>query len=221
MTREHARLGGRIVTEQLDYDGGRAVTAYLPDHADSVVYATDGGGVKGYAASLESSGIITTAIVGVHGLADETQRLAEYSPVFDADRFAAHETFFVEDVRRWARARFGLDLPTDRTAMFGASAGGELALALGLRHPEVYGSILSGSPGAGYRPPATLPNDVPRTYLVAGSEEPFFLENATRWSDALRTHGTEVVLAERRGEHGSALWQSEFPEMIRWAFGKR
>jgi transcriptional regulator with XRE-family HTH domain len=39
-------------------------------------------------------------IVGVHGLAEETLRLQEYSPVFDAARFAAHERFFVEDVGR-------------------------------------------------------------------------------------------------------------------------
>ena len=58
-------------------------------------------------------------------------------------RFAAHEQFFVEDVRRWVRSRFGVALPATRTAVFGASAGGELALALGLRHPDVYGAVLS------------------------------------------------------------------------------
>jgi enterochelin esterase-like enzyme len=90
-------------------------------------------------------------IVGVHGLTDETLRLQEYSPVFDAERFAAHERFLVEDVGRWTRSRFGVALPAERTAVFGASAGGELALALGLRHPDVYGAIFSGSPGGGYK----------------------------------------------------------------------
>jgi hypothetical protein len=37
-------------------------------------------------------------IVGVHGLADETLRLHEYSPVFDTEPFAAHERFFVDEV---------------------------------------------------------------------------------------------------------------------------
>ena len=41
-------------------------------------------------------------------LADETLRLQEYSPVFDAERFVAHERFFVEDACRWARSRFGV-----------------------------------------------------------------------------------------------------------------
>src|SRR6266849_5320693 len=90
---------------------------------------------------LEAANAPSTMIVGVHGLADDDARLQEYSPVFDAERFAAHEKFFVEEVRQWTESRFGVALPTERTAVFGASAGGELALALGLRHPDVYGAI--------------------------------------------------------------------------------
>jgi hypothetical protein len=58
----------------------------------------------------------------------------------------------------------------------------ELALALGLRHQGVFGAVLCGSPGAGYQPPEVMPSPLPRVYLVAGSQEPFFLENATRWA---------------------------------------
>jgi enterochelin esterase-like enzyme len=64
----------------------------------------------------------------------------EYSPIFDAERFAAHEKFFVEDVRQWITSRFGVALAAERTAVYGASAGGELALALGL-HPDIFGVI--------------------------------------------------------------------------------
>jgi len=63
-------------------------------------------------------------IVGVHRPADETMRLHEYSPGFDPERFAAHERFFVEDVSRWVRKRFGVALPANRTAVFGVSASG-------------------------------------------------------------------------------------------------
>jgi pimeloyl-ACP methyl ester carboxylesterase len=66
--------------------------------------------------------------------------------------------------------------------VFGVSAGGELALALGLRHPGVYGAVFCGSPGAGYQPPDVMPGPVPRVYLVAGTLEPFFLGNANRWA---------------------------------------
>jgi enterochelin esterase-like enzyme len=212
---------GELVTETLDYDGGRPVTVYVPPGPpEAVVFAGDGQGVARWGGGLEAAGVRPTMIVGVHGLADETLRLQEYSPALDAERFAAHERFFVEDVRRWARTRFGVALPAERTAVFGASAGGELALALGIAHPDVYGAILSGSPGGGYRPHGPVPGRVPRTDLVAGTLEPFFLETATRWAAALRDAGADVVMSERVAPHGGALWQAEFPLMVTWAFGR-
>jgi enterochelin esterase-like enzyme len=168
---------------------------------------------------LEAANAPSTMIVGVHGLADDDARLHEYSPGFDAERFAAHERFFVDDVRIWVQSRFGVGLPAERTAVWGASIGGELALAVGLRHPEVYGDVLSVSPGGGYKPPASMPSRLPRVYLVAGTQEPFFLQNATRWAHALRAAGADVVMVQRAGSHGGAFWQEEFPVMVAWAFG--
>ena len=47
-------------------------------------------------------------IVGAHRLDDEALRIQEYSSgastaafAVDHERFAAHEKFFVQDVRRW------------------------------------------------------------------------------------------------------------------------
>jgi pimeloyl-ACP methyl ester carboxylesterase len=220
--RDREPLAGRLVTETLGYDGGRQVTVYVPPAPpEAVVFAGDGHGIAPWGGLLESAEVPSTMIVGVHGLADETQRLHEYSPVFDAARFAAHEEFFVDDVRRWVDERFGLALPTERTAVFGASAGGELALALGLRHPDIYGAVLSGSPGGGYQPTGVLPSVIPRVYLVAGTLEPFFLANATRWAAALDDAGADVVMRERVASHGPALWQAELPLMVAWAFGER
>jgi pimeloyl-ACP methyl ester carboxylesterase len=141
-------------------------------------------------------------------------------PGFDPERFAAHERFFVEDVRRWTGSRFGVALPAGRTAVFGVSAGGELALAMGLRHPDVCGAVFCASPGAGYQPPASMPESLPRAYPVAGTLEPFFLENATRWAAALRDAGADVVMRERAGSHGGEFWRQEFPLMVAWAFGR-
>jgi predicted esterase len=213
-------IAGELVTETLDYDGGRPVTVYLPANPPkAVVFAGDGQRISGWGRYLEAAGGPPTMIVGVHGLTDEMSRLAEYSPVFDADRFVAHEQFFVEVVRRWVGSRFGVALPAARTAVFGVSAGGELALALGMRHPETYGAVFSGSPGGGYRPSGQLPATLPRVYLVAGTLEPFFLKNATRWATALRAAGAEVVLKARDGSHGDELWSGEFASMVAWAFG--
>jgi pimeloyl-ACP methyl ester carboxylesterase len=208
-----------FVSETFEYDGGRQVTVYIPpDPPEAVVFAGDGQLISSWGESLEADDKPSTMIVGVHRAADDTQRLHEYSPGFDPERFTTHERFFVEDVHRWTRSRFGVELPAERTAVFGVSASGELALAMGLRHPELYGAILCASPGAGFRPPALMPNSIPRTYLVAGTLEPFFHENATRWAIALRDARADVVLAERVGSHGDPFWREEFPLMVAWAF---
>jgi len=194
---------GRLVTEAFAFDGGRAVTAYLPaEPPQAIVYAADGQLTAPWGESLAAAGGPPTMVVGVHRVADETLRLHEYSPSFDPERFAAHEAFFVDEVRSWVRA-----------------LGGELALALGLRHPQTYGAVFCASPGGGYRPPAVLPSPLPRFYLVAGKQEPFFQENAVRWETALRAAGADVVMQHRDGVHGGAFWQAELPLMAAWAFG--
>jgi enterochelin esterase-like enzyme len=214
-------LSDQIVTKTFDYDGDRQVTVYVPcDTPEAVVFAGDGQLIAHWGAVLEGADLPSTMIVGVHRTADETVRLHEYSPAFEPQRFAAHETFFVEDVGRWVQSRFGVALPAERTAVFGVSAGGELALAMGLRHPNIYGTVLCASPGAGFRPPDPLPRPLPRAYLVAGTREPFFHANATRWADALRDAGADVVMTERDGSHGDAFWREEFPLMVAWAFGR-
>ena len=222
-------IAGQLVIETLDYDGGRQVTAYVPfAPAEAVVFAGDGQLLASWGRDLEAANLPPTLVIAAHSLRDETLRLHEYSAgvstdafAFNPDRFAAHERFFVEDVRRWADSRFDITLSSDRTAMFGVSASGEFALAMGLRHPDLFGTVLCASPGAGYRPPAVMPRTVPRAYFVAGSQEPFFLENATRWASALRGAGADVVMTERVGSHGDPFWKAEFPMMVAWAFGHR
>lgn len=65
-----------------------------------------------------------------------------------------------------------------------------------------------------------MPSSLPRVYLVAGTLEPFFHENATRWPDALRDAGAKIVMTERYGSHGDPFWRTELPLMVAWAFGR-
>jgi enterochelin esterase-like enzyme len=215
-------IAGQRVTETFGYDDGRQVTVYVPpDPPEAIVFAGDGQMIAQWGGMLEAADVPPTMIVGAHRVADETLRLHEYSPGFDPERFAAHERFFVGEIGAWVRSRFGVSLPAERTAVFGVSAAGELALAIGLRHPDLYGAIFSASPGAGYRPPNMMPSSLPRTYLVAGTQEPFFLENAARWAAALRDAAGDVVMIERDAGHDDVMWRAEFPLMVEWAFGKR
>ena len=190
---------------------------YVPaDPPRLVVFAGDGQTISRWGSVLETVGAPSTVIVGVHGSDDESLRLSEYSPVFDAERFAAHEEFFVNDVRGWLSSHLGVALPAARTAVFGYSAGAELALALGIRHPEIFGAVIAGSPGGGYKPKDVLPEPLPRFYLFAGTLEPFFQENMTRWADALRDSGAAVTINERELAHGAHAWRAEFPCMVSW-----
>ncbi|WP_369371418.1 alpha/beta hydrolase [Promicromonospora sp. Populi] len=224
VTSEPARadpIAGELVTETFDYDGGRQVTVYVPpDPPEAVVFAGDGQLIAQWGGYLEAADLLPTMIVGTHRTndPDEMARIREYSPSFDEVRFAAHEHFFVEEVRSWVRSRFGVALPAERAAVCGVSASGELALAMGLRHPDIYGAVFCASPGGGFQPPPVLPSPLPRTYLVAGSLEPWFGKNATRWADALLDAGADVVMTERVGNHGDPFWQAEFPLMVEWAF---
>src|ERR1700704_2969949 len=95
-------IAGELVTETFGYDGGRQVTVYVPpEPPEAVVFAGDGQVLSQWGGALEAADVPSPLIVGVPRPAAETLRLQEYSPRFDPERFAAHERFFVEDVRRW------------------------------------------------------------------------------------------------------------------------
>jgi hypothetical protein len=78
--------------------------------------------------------------------------------------------------------------------------------------------VFSASPGAGYKPSAVLPGSLSRVYLVAGTEEQFFLDNAMRWADALHGAGADVVMKGRSRRHGGEFWGQEFALRVAWAF---
>lgn len=213
-------MAGDLVTQIFTYGGGRQVTVYVPPGRPvAVAFGGDGQLLSRWGADLEAAGGPPIMIVGVHraDAEDEMVRLREYSPGFAPQQFSAHERFFVHEVRDWVGTRFGVRLPAACTLVVGVSAGAELALAIGLRHPEVYGTVFAASPGGGYRPPAVLPSVLPRTYLTAGTLEPFFLENAVRWAEPLRAAGADVVISEQAGDHGGPFWQAEFVKMVDWA----
>ena len=93
-------ISGEFVSGMFEYGGGRQVTVYVPpDPPEAIVFAGDGQRISKWGSSLEKADVPSTMIVGVHGLTDETLRLHEYSPGFEPERFAAHEKFFVDEVR--------------------------------------------------------------------------------------------------------------------------
>lgn len=211
---------GDLVSGAFGHDGGRAVTAYVPSgEVDAVVFAADGAWhIARLVDAVEAADMRSTMIVAVHGRDTDEGRFAEYVPGIDDAQFAAHEEFFVNEVADWVAETFGVSLSAGRTAIWGASLGGEFALAMGLRHPDVYGTLFCASPGGGFRPAGLVRGELPSAYLVAGHQEPFFAENAKRWLDALVDAGGRAVMNVRDGDHGGDFWFEEFPLMVAWAF---
>ncbi len=217
-------LKGSLVTETFSFDGGRNVTVYIPPRPpQSVVFAADGGWhTERLAQALEDSiESPSTMVVGVHGLDDDDGRLEEYVESFGGERFRLFEEFFVDEVRAWTASELAVDLPKERCAVWGASLGGEFALAVGWRHREKFGFVLCASPGGGFTPAGReLSLDGPAAYLLGGTQEPWFFDNAATWADALGKAGVDVVLQKRDGEHGGQFWYDEFPQMVAWAFAE-
>src|SRR5207248_11136625 len=74
-------IAGRLVTETLEYDGGRQVTAYVPPSPpEAIVFAGDGQLIAPWGGVLEAADLPLTMIIGAHRLDDERLRLHEYSP---------------------------------------------------------------------------------------------------------------------------------------------
>jgi hypothetical protein len=70
-------IAGEFITETLEYDGGRQVTAYVPAAAtEAVVFAGDGQLITSWGEVLEAADLPPTMIIGAHRVEDETLRLS-------------------------------------------------------------------------------------------------------------------------------------------------
>jgi hypothetical protein len=93
LAKSSGAVSGEFVTETFEYDGGWRVTVYVPPAPpEAIVFAGDGQGISKWGLLLKKADGPSTMIVGVHRLTDETLRLHEYSPGFEPERFAAHES---------------------------------------------------------------------------------------------------------------------------------
>ncbi len=210
---------GQLVTETFDYDGGRMVTAYIPPAPpEAVVFAGDGQLISQWSVDLEAADVPSTMIVGAHRLDDEMARLHEYSPGFDADRFAAHETFFVDEVRPWAESRLAWRSPPSAQP---CSASQRVASS---RSRSGFGTRISterlqrvtrwGVPTARHNAEvdsARIPGSWHTGAVFPRERDPL--------GGRIARCGGDVVMTERVGSHGDSFWRKEFPLMVAWAFG--
>lgn len=196
---------------------------YNPGGGLPAVYLADGGLVRDFAPVLEpriGRDVPPVLLVGVEAKPDPV-RQQEYLPGVARRRFEQHHRFFVEEVRAWAEAQLGAGRSRERRAVFGASNGARFAVEVGLRHPEVYGTVIAFSmAGAASvrRAARRRAAERPRHYLVAGTLEHAFHANTARHAAALAAAGVVHVFRERVAGHDLLLWREEFPDAVAWAF---
>ena len=213
----------------------RDLTIYLPPNHDPnaktpVVYLADGQSVSRMATLIEPLIVDGTVppvmLVGVHSAHSsppEDLRGQEYLIGFNEQRFAAHESFFVNEVRAWAEQNLGAATQREQRAVFGLSNGAAFAIAMGIRHPDLYGNVLAFSFAweKSAKSPMWEHSMAPRHYLLAGRLEEGFHRVTKAWAATLERLGVEHVFHDRVAGHDHTMWEEEFPAAVGWAFGNR
>ncbi|MGO9110045.1 MAG: alpha/beta hydrolase [Thermoguttaceae bacterium] len=206
----------------------RGVTVFRPDGLPSldranVVYCADGASVERLApfvaAAIKSKRISPVVLVGVHN--SQMHRAEEYLLGVRPELFEAHEQFFTIEVPQWLRNDFGLSTTRECSGVFGYSNGGAFVMAMGRRHREQFGVVISFSAPRTAQPvPKSeyLLRPVPRHYLAAGTREFGIRKNMLALSQMLEKQGVDCLYSERDAGHDFCFWADELPRALQWAF---
>jgi enterochelin esterase-like enzyme len=120
----------------------------------------------------------------------------------------------------WVRGRYHVTRSPREAVVGGLSLGGVAAAYAALRHPEVFGGVLSQSGAFQYRPedPARLIRRFARSarlpvrfYMEAGllevNETPSLLHENRHLRDVLEAKGYAVTYSEFNGRHDAVCWR--------------
>ena len=192
----------------------RELISYLPavkpaNGRYDVVYVPDGGLVKQLAPLLDTliamHRLRPIALVGVR--ASQQFRANEYVWGFknDSARFAAHEKFFVEHVINWAEKTLSVSNQRVGRMIWGASNGGAFAVAMGLRHPNLFSHVFAASPVFELLPIAVR-SPLPVFHIAAGTFEGTSRDRAIGLAAVLGDQGARSFLDEFTGGHDEVQW---------------
>ncbi len=207
----------------------RTVSVYQPGpnrKIEYVVYMSDGDATEGYAHILEplieSGELPSIVLVGTHSgiyrgdvelSRDDTRRnvrALEYVPSLDPNRFQQHETFFTQEVLSWAEKKYPLPTSAKSRVVFGFSNGGAFAATMGIRHPELYGSVIACAIAGDRYDLSKSPRLSNEFFLVTGTWDTRFHSNVEYLHKTLKKAKVKCRLAVRAAEHDGKMWQEEF-----------
>ena len=133
--------------------------------------------------------------------------------------------FVAGELVPWVRRRYHVTRSPRGTVVGGLSLGGVAAAYTAMRHPEVFGGVLSQSGAYQYRPEdpdrlirrfATRARLPIRFYLEAGllevNETPSLLHSNRHLRDVLEAKGYEVTYSEFNGRHDHVCWRGSLSQ---------
>jgi enterochelin esterase-like enzyme len=133
--------------------------------------------------------------------------------------------FVARELVPWVRARYRVTRSPREAVVGGLSLGGVAAAYTAMRHPSVFGGVLSQSGAYQYRSedPSNLirqfargPRLPVRFYLEAGllevNETPSLLHSNRHLRDVLEAKGYEVTYSEFNGRHDHICWRGSLSQ---------
>ncbi len=215
-------------------DHERPVFVYLPEPDESrvdwpVIYMADGGNAMDYGPIAEALARTCQAqpviLVGIgnqipgEGQNGSDLRAADYLWGRNPDRFAAHERFLLEDVIPLAEGSFGASSEAGRRMLSGSSNGAGWAVAMGLRHPDLFGSVAAAS--FGWPDALEAAEDMPagvNFFISAGIYEPRIQTRSLEAADRIRTAGGQAQFIGYVTGHSPLAFYQLFAHALRTHF---
>jgi enterochelin esterase-like enzyme len=188
-------------------------------------------------ASIEAGEIEPLVIVGIYNTGD--RRIAEYTHDRDwklgGGEANEYGRLITRELMPWIASQYRVRQDRESTGMGGSSLGGLVTLYLGLRHPEVFGSLALLSPSVWWNHKSILgylnehaPQvwERPRIWLDVGDREGHkTLRDVEHLARRLRANGWrpgETMYFEKvhGGTHDEASWATRVRAMLKFLFPK-
>lgn len=207
----------------------RIVYVWRPPNAPRgplpVLYTADGVygiyvAIAGLREPIRAGLIPPIVVVGLQ--ASETRRLREYVPWRGSNRyFDAHERWLIETVMPWAERVAGASSDPNKRVIGGYSNGADFALALAMRHPELFAGVLAHSPvnSSDFRAPA---QGGPRRWVLTAGRYEFengeIIDIIDRLGEKLRAQPNHVRRCAGAWDHVGRAWRNVSPGSVAWLF---
>ena len=135
--------------------------------------------------------------------------------------FLKHESFLLKEVLPYVESRFGGSTDRKDRIVTGFSDGAAWAISMGLRHPDLFASVIAQS--FVWTPAAKGVEGAlsTRFYLSAGTLEPHFYRETLAFAGRARAAGHEVVLEKTVSGHSGPIWNVLLLHGLKWAFAGR